>query len=204
MDLTLAPDTRINIDQLARDLQVSNTPLREALARLESEGLVTRRNLQGFRTTGLLNQREMGELFAMRLLLEPEAARGAAAGCEVTKAVPTLREILTDMERVARRPVLDAGYNRDRDLTEGAARFHTAIAIASGSRLMVTTLVGLNAHTHHYRLYFRGGMADTTTTEHEAILCAIRARDPEGAARAMRTHLEHSRDRLLPMAETEE
>ena len=74
MDLELAPGTRVNMDQLARDLEVSTTPVRESLARLESEGLVTRRSLQGYLVTAQPGRIDLHELFTMRMLIEPEAA----------------------------------------------------------------------------------------------------------------------------------
>jgi DNA-binding GntR family transcriptional regulator len=78
MEHTLAPGDRMNIDALARELEVSPTPVREALARLESEGLVRKRPLAGYTVSPLLTLEEFGDLFDMRLLLEPAAARWAA------------------------------------------------------------------------------------------------------------------------------
>src|SRR6266446_3726174 len=48
MDQQIQPGVRINIDKLARQLQISQTPIREALARLEAEGLVTKEPLRGY------------------------------------------------------------------------------------------------------------------------------------------------------------
>ncbi len=78
MEHTLAPGDRVNIDALARDLEVSPTPLREALARLESDGLVRKRPLAGYTVTPLLTRQEFTDMFDMRLVLEGSAARWAA------------------------------------------------------------------------------------------------------------------------------
>src|SRR5262245_38899724 len=78
MDHAVAPGDRTTIDALASQLGVSPTPVREALARLESDGLVRKRPLAGYTTTPLLSRAQFEELFEMRLLLEPAAARRAA------------------------------------------------------------------------------------------------------------------------------
>lgn len=78
MDHVVAPGARINIDALARSLQVSPTPVREALARLEADGLIRKRPLAGYTATPLLTREEFEELVEMRLILETAAARLAA------------------------------------------------------------------------------------------------------------------------------
>src|SRR3954451_23880770 len=78
MDRHLEPGAKINMDALARDLDVSPTPVREALARLEADGLVTKRALVGYTAVPLLDAAGLTELFELRKLLEPAAARWAA------------------------------------------------------------------------------------------------------------------------------
>ena len=78
MDHVIRPGARISIDGLAREFQVSSTPVREALARLESEGLAVKEPLKGYRATPLLSLEEFDDLYRFRLLLEPWAARRAA------------------------------------------------------------------------------------------------------------------------------
>jgi DNA-binding GntR family transcriptional regulator len=78
MEHTLAPGDRINIDALARELDVSPTPVREGLARLESDGLVRKRALVGYTVSPLLTRSEFTDMFDMRLVLEGAAARWAA------------------------------------------------------------------------------------------------------------------------------
>jgi DNA-binding GntR family transcriptional regulator len=200
MNRTIPPGTRINIDQLARELQVSNTPLREALTRLETEGLVTRRNLRGFWTADLLDERGIRNYYAVRLLLEPSAAEEAARSPELETLTADLQMVIDQMRQSAQLPTLDHDYQRYRDFAAADARFHGAIAAASGNAVLAGILAGMNAHVHNYRLYFRGGMAGATVTEHQAVLDALSARNSAGAAAALYAHLEHARDRLLPIA----
>ena len=74
----ISPGSRVNIDALSYDLQVSQTPIREALSRLESEGLIVKEPLKGFSATNLLTLKEFNDMFQFRLLIEPWAAEEAA------------------------------------------------------------------------------------------------------------------------------
>ena len=90
MDRVIPPGEPITIDDLARRLSVSPTPIRESLARLESERLVYREQHRGYFSSPELTERGVDDLFQFRLLLEPwnaaEAARlrtsDSAAGLE--------------------------------------------------------------------------------------------------------------------------
>ena len=96
MDQSITPESRINIDKLARELQVSPTPVREALARLESEGLVTKEALRGYSAAPLLTRSSFIQLFELRLLLEPVIARKAAA-LLTEEDLLTLEQLVRDM-----------------------------------------------------------------------------------------------------------
>src|SRR3569623_3574158 len=78
MSLKLPPDTRVTVDSLARQLGVSQTPIREALSMLEANGLVSRRQFAGYQTAPRMTRAQLDELFEFRLLVEPHAARKAA------------------------------------------------------------------------------------------------------------------------------
>ena len=78
MDNVVEPGSRLSIDGLARDFGCSPTPIREALARLESDGLVAKRAHYGYTAALLIDARSFAELFRMRLLLEPACASWAA------------------------------------------------------------------------------------------------------------------------------
>src|SRR5262245_61724474 len=78
MDGVVEPGTRLNIDALTRELGISQTPIRESLARLESDGLVLKEPLRGYRVASRLSRAEFDDLFEYRLLIEPWAAGRAA------------------------------------------------------------------------------------------------------------------------------
>lgn len=190
MDHDLEPGTKLSIDGLARQFDVSQTPVREALARCESEGLVVRRRNAGYLVAPLLDQAALDDLYDIRLLLEPAAAARAAQHATRTD-VAAMRRTL---DRMA--PIEGDTYEAYRVFAEQDAAFHNAIAEASRSPLIADTLRRFRAHTHAYRLYFRHGIASYAVDEHRAILGAIRDKDPDAAASAMRTHLETSLARL--------
>ena len=191
LDGRLAPGARISMDGLARELDVSPTPIREALARLDAEGLVSKRPMAGYTVSPQLDRGALEDLYRMRLLLEPEAARLAAyRAVDLTKLT----------ERMADVPAGE-GYGAHRSQSDLDARFHDAIALASGSPLLREAISRLRAHMHLYRLYWRSGIATATAAEHQRIAVALAAGDkPEAAAEAMRAHLSASRDRLIQFA----
>ena len=78
MSLRIPPDTRVSVDSLARELGVSQTPIREALSMLEANGLVSKRHFAGYATSPRMDRAQLDELFEFRLLIEPHAARKAA------------------------------------------------------------------------------------------------------------------------------
>src|SRR5581483_4069114 len=78
MSLKVPPNTRLSVDSLARELGVSQTPIREALSMLEAHGLVTKQRFVGYCTAPTLNRKQFEDLYEIRLLVEPYGARRAA------------------------------------------------------------------------------------------------------------------------------
>lgn len=196
MNHTMVPGDRIGIDQVARDLDVSPTPVREALARLESEGLVQKTPLKGYRASPLLDVAGFADLFEMRLLTEPYASALAAERVD-TAVLARLEESAEVMQRFTEASNDDA--HRDEAFKIFAredGRFHQLIADQCGNALLAEAIGRLRAHRHLYRLYFTEGIATDTAREHERVLVALRTGDPGAAEAAMRTHLECSQRRI--------
>ncbi|WP_052852866.1 GntR family transcriptional regulator [Streptomyces avicenniae] len=198
MDQVLPPGERVNIDEVARRLDVSPTPVREALSRLESEGLVTKRALAGFTATPLLGARGVAELFDLRRYLEEPAASAAAMHRDDADLAA-----LRDLWQGAREPFDGERYVHYRDFALCDAGFHDRVAAASGNGMLRETLTRLQPHTHVYRLQLRVGGQEQTYTEHEGVLTAIAAGDGPAAARAMRVHLDAAEQRLLAVLRRE-
>src|SRR5690606_2816677 len=96
MALEIAPGARIPIDVLAREMGVSQTPVREALNRLEREGLVRKEHLIGYSAAPQWTRKQFEDLYAFRLLLEPQAARLAAQNM-TPQALESLERSAADM-----------------------------------------------------------------------------------------------------------
>lgn len=195
MDNRLEPGERLNIEELARQLHVSATPVREALARLESDGLVAKRALSGYAAAPLLNMASLQHLFEVRHLLEPYAARQAArlaTDADIEALRKTLKLMRTD----------DIGdtYGHYRVFAAHDAEFHGLVARLARNPVLEQTLAGMHFHWHLYRLRFETAVGVDTVKEHSSIADAILHRTPSAAASAMRTHLKRSEARLIPVA----
>ncbi len=193
MSLEIAPGARIPIDVLSRELGVSQTPVREALSRLEREGLVRKEHLIGYSAAPQWTRKQFEDLYAFRLLLEPEAARLAAHNL-TPEALRELEEAAADMGNGEAPLDRNTRYSR---FARADAHFHDEIMRISGNEIIRSTLFNLHVHLHIFRLMFHIRVTQEALEEHEALLAAFRSGDPEAARQAMYTHIERSRDRLL-------
>jgi DNA-binding GntR family transcriptional regulator len=191
MSLEIAPGSRITVDGLVRELEVSHTPIREALGRLEGEGLVVKTHLVGYSATPQITRRHFDELYQLRLLLEPDAARQAARRIDEGN----MRKLTDTAEQMRK---LDG--SRERRKYAAFARLdadlHDQILEIAGNELIRETLTHLHTHFHLFRLVFNARVTEEALTEHETLLVALSSGDEAGAERAMREHIERSRARL--------
>lgn len=192
MASSIPPGTRINIEDIARQLDVSPTPVRESLARLESDGLVDKLPLKGYRTTELLERDEVRELYELRLLLEPHAAAQAALRITPEGAAELQAEIVTGyVSRGA------AEYGSYQELSNHDVRIHDLILALAGNETIRQTYARTHCHLHTFRLAYAGTFGNHTIVEHTAVVDAILAGDAATAETAMRTHITASLDRIL-------
>jgi DNA-binding GntR family transcriptional regulator len=197
MDHELAPSSRINIYALAREMNISQTPLREALARLESDGLVFKESLRGFFVAPLISRDEFEDLFEFRLLIEPwSAARAAERRDESGLAL--LREELAACTDI---PSEDL-YTAYRAVAAHDHRFHMLVARLSGNANMPAAFERTNCHLHIFRLFYQRYVGTAAVQEHTRVVDAIEEGDPASAERAMRSHIEASRARLREVFES--
>jgi DNA-binding GntR family transcriptional regulator len=192
MLLEIAPASRITVDNLVRELGVSHTPIREALGRLEGEGLVEKAHFVGYSAAPQISRKRFDELYELRLLLEPYAARHAAVNMEKA-ALTHLEEIATEMSAL--------GSNNQRLHYSNFARldavFHDEILGIAGNQLVRDTLSHLHTHFHIFRLMFQARVTEEALNEHAAMLTAFEHKDGAAAEVAMRDHIARSRERLL-------
>ena len=213
----IAPGARVNIDAISAHLGVSQTPVREALARLESDGLIEKEALKGYRATRLLSISDLEELFQFRLLIEPWAAEQAAKKIEsIGKAA-----LKAEMQS-AKTAIKFAGEERMQALTEHDSRFHGLIASISGNQVLAEAYERTHSHLHLFRVYLAYNHHDTqeipnssfvkdlfkqyyqsesgqlAIKEHQEIANAVLENNPKEARVRMYSHIESSLRRWSP------
>ncbi|MFY9325920.1 MAG: GntR family transcriptional regulator [Candidatus Nanopelagicales bacterium] len=194
MTREIIPGERINIDSLSRDLNVSQTPIREALARLEETGLISKEPLKGFKASQLLTNKEAQELFSFRELVEPFAAH-LTARIAKEEQVNLLVQELKKANEVSSKSGLEAFEA----LAEHDERFHAMIFDFSDNALLVKAYRSTHCFLHLYRLHFVRDVPvdfNDTMSEHLAIVEAIKKASADEARIAMVTHLENARSRF--------
>jgi DNA-binding GntR family transcriptional regulator len=180
---------------VAGQLDVSRTPIREALLRLEGEGLVERVPYRGALVRGV-DQALAEETAAVRVHLEGLAVRLAVP--RLTKeTLARMAETLGQITRLEEAP----DYDPER-WNELNAAFHGALYAAADCPSLTRPLEALNAQASRIRVHFdvrRGPAAH----DHRMILAACRSGDPDEAARAAQLHILHAHLRLISPAVVE-
>lgn len=177
----VAPGSRLVLANLASELDISPTPLREALQTLAAEGLVEIRPQRGARVTPV-SRKDVEDLYRTRLGLEPPA---------IEKSVERADDKY--MESIQQRfvPLVEA-YRRDPTIAESPHRdFHLALVSNCGSRWTLRIIEMLLDNAARYRLlstHTRGG-AEAIITEHEEIMNACLAGNPRLARDLLTAHL---------------
>jgi DNA-binding GntR family transcriptional regulator len=189
-----ARDPAVRQHVLSRDLEVSQTPIREALVRLESTGLVVRAALKGYRVAPVLSDKELGDLMDARAVLEPTNARLAAS--HVTDAF--LADLVASIEHLAEAPT-GPTFPEYRAYWEADERFHDLIARQADNLFLYRAFEALGGQAQRFRLF--GGLgvsdADSAIAEHRAVLDALRAADPKASFDAMTHHVTNVKTRAL-------
>ncbi len=184
----------VSIDGMAREMDVSPTPVREALARLESTGLVTRVALKGYRVAPLFTPQELSLLMDARQVIEPVNAR-LACQRSTSEFCDALAETIDALRRAPRGP----SFAEFRPYWEADERFHRLIAERADNPFLLRAYESLGGQVQRFRFF--GGLgvtdADFAIAEHSAIHAAFVKGDPELAFRAMETHIVKVRQRAL-------
>jgi DNA-binding GntR family transcriptional regulator len=189
-DGSLARGARVHQEDLAEDLGVSRTPVREALRRLAAEGLVEMRTNRGARVADV-DQDGMLGAYEARLVLEPGAAR-LAAERRLHEPLARMRAALAAQRRSVRSVEHSFEANRD---------FHLALVAASGNEFLMQLAERLWVARIGLTIYERQIETEERMLldigEHERILAAIEAGDRRGAESMTRRHLIEAMKRSL-------
>ncbi len=190
VDGRLEPGQRLKEEQLARELGISRTPVREALVLLQAEGLVDAFPNRGS-TVRTYSRRDLEEMYELRELLEGHAARRAA-------------ERVLDGELVA----LRASCARFSTLVQGRdvralvaenSVFHQAILVAAGSDRLTSMLREVVSLPLVYRSYvwYSPEQAAASRDYHYELVETFERRDAAAAETTMRRHIRDARDVLV-------
>lgn len=210
------PGTRLKQESLAQAFEVSRTPIREALSRLEAKGIVS----QAQRRSAVVrtpSSREITEMYQVRAELEGLAAQLAArwitdrqleelrvAHDAFAEAVRMLRTTRSDNKLV-----VVAAEQGNRTFEEASKRwldmnavFHKAICDSSNNRFLARTIQDVTSgYARSVMMASAVGMnsyrIDSTITQHERILKALEEREPAKARRAMTVHIIESSEFVI-------
>jgi len=185
------PGERLTEEHLAKSLGVSRTPVREALHKLESEGLVKPLESRGF-YVARDSREEMEDLFDIRAALEGYAIRLICARISA-ETIKQLNEFIKKAEDALARKQLD-------EIFEYNTQFHDVLHSVIARKTRFHTLI---ADTRKYVLRYRKDSlhyleaARRTIDGHKKILMAIRLKDSDLCERVMREHIREAKEEAL-------
>ncbi|MFC6013574.1 GntR family transcriptional regulator [Nocardia lasii] len=198
---TLQPTERLRAERLAQRYGVSRTPVREALARLEADGLVQRH------TDGLYLYRprldELDELYELRIVLESRGFQRIAAGGSVQVHVPAAHDLPTVRAELARwREYRDTPPEPGPDLVAADERFHTELLRAAGNPALVEALTAVYLRVRPVRTMDvpTAERVAAMTAEHITIAEQVLAGDDQ-ALQTLTAHIQSSRAHVRVRAE---
>jgi DNA-binding GntR family transcriptional regulator len=190
---TLAPGSFVDEVALCERLEISRTPLREALKVLTAEGLVRHEPRRGC-FVNEVTERDLDEIFPVIALLEGRCAHEAALRASDADLIAL--EVLHDKLQKAARD------KRIVDYYDANYAIHEAIITLADNRWLAQVIAGLRKILKLARLQqlHAPGRLAQSLSEHLAVFAALKARDAEGADAAMRTHLTRQREALRELA----
>lgn len=187
---TLQPRERLMEIQLADDLGVSRTPVREALRKLEQEGFIVMVPRKGAYVSDL-SMKDVADVFEIRAALDGLA--GGLAAERITE------EELDLMERMLVEKGEAINQNDIDKLVEADTRFHEAMYMASRNERLSNIISNLREQIQRFRLTSLSvpGRREDSLKEHRQILEAIQARDIQLARQLAQEHIENAETVLI-------
>lgn len=190
----LAPGAKININHLARELNVSPIPLREALSRLQSTNLVVFEPNKGYRVSDILDRESMNQMFEARLLIESHAVRTVIrrGDRDIVRELASLNEKLSRIDT-------KSSYSEVLAFNQLDHLFHRTLVERCGNPFLLEAYEGMHCHLHIARFYHLRGEVDQkeAAEEHREIIEAVATRDVYRAEEAVAGHIREVGKRLL-------
>lgn len=179
----LPPDSRIVVDKLARDYEVSQTPIRQALARLQADSLVLSKPNSGFRVAPLPSKEWFLSSLEYRLIVEPAATRLAAQHM-TTLREGMLRNVLAQLDACK-----SGGAKSYGQFSAVDSVFHGLIAKYSENDVIFDSLSNVRRRMIGFRMTFPDDFRHSLQIEHRKIVDALLNRNPDAAFAAMYDHI---------------
>lgn len=192
----LAAGSSLNERELAEKIGVSRTPVREALRRLEQQGMARSRH-NAASTVVAWTKHDIHEVFQIRATLE-----GLVASIAATRATPEQMAELEGICDAMETAFADSAVERTERLNRASAgneRFHRILLDATGSDRLGVLLSYLSNTPFTFRTYrwFSDAEVLRSMAHHRDIAAALRVRDADWAASSLRAHVMASRANLL-------
>ena len=194
LDGDYAAGSRLREKEVAEELGVSRTPVREAVRRLAAEGLLNVHANRGAEVVRY-DRAELGEIFALRATLEGYGAR-MAAGTDPGPDLEELRRLADEMEMVGPDERVSGRWQ---EITKLNNEFHRIILDSAGSDRLTSALsplVHMPIVHQTFRRYTPEGLA-RSFAHHRELIAAIEAHDPNWAESVMQAHIFHGRAVLI-------
>jgi DNA-binding GntR family transcriptional regulator len=192
------PGDIVSENRMAQRLGISRTPVREALKKLEQEGLIIASNRR--KRVYVLTVKEIQEIFDLKKVVEGSIARWAAErGSE--EDVGKLQAIIEEMGEIAAGKPEGTMEQEEwkHAWLEADKRYHEQLFAMAGNQRAAQLIRSLNTYWHRLRLGIVAieGRIEISQAEHRKITEAITGRDPEGAQKAAVSHLENLKNMLV-------
>ncbi len=188
----IAPGTKLNERALSESLQVSRTPLREAIKTLAAEGLVELLPNRGA-VAAVLSAQAVADTFEVIAGLEGQSGELAAQRIDAAQ-LAELQALHFEMMAAFTRRDLSTYYRLN-------AQIHASINAAARNPVLAQTYANVNARLQalRFRSNFDERKWQQAVNEHEQMLQLLAARDAAGLRALMVRHLEHKRDAVLDL-----
>lgn len=182
MQLKFKPGQYITDSQIAQDLNVSRTPVRESFYRLENEGLLVNAARRGWRVYSL-SLADVHQIFDIKIAVEGMVARQAAA-CDDETLREALRGAVADMRTAV-------AIGSPHDWLQADYKLHDVLFRMVKNERAERIILNLNDQWHRLRIGFAAiqGRIERSTEEHVTFVNAILDHDADRAESAMREHL---------------
>lgn len=185
-----APGERLTEDSLRKKFRTSNTPIREAMRRLEAEGLVFSVPHRGI-FVSRISSRDVREIYEIREVLEGVAVRMAVQNIRDNDKV-YLRRLLQDLERSAAARDQESWHNKNGDL-------HFYLIKLSGNKNLFHVIEGLKKRVFRYHKFSTTSQETMNqyVTQHRNVVEAVIEGDAQRAEKEMAAHLRLVKEEIL-------